>query len=109
MERVTIKRSASLLPLTPDTMISFRQEILVDMSALLQKAVKTQLHEKLPELTQEGRDMSYLTAFEALRMFRHITQDQHAHYSEREKTQLAEVEVDWCLDILGRLQNKAGE
>ncbi len=105
---MVMKKSASLLPLTPDTMIRFRQDILVDTSALLQKAVKQQLHEKLPELTQEGRDMSYLAAFEALRMFRHITQEQKAHYSEHEKTQLAEVEVEWCLDILGRLQNKVG-
>lgn len=89
-------------------MISFRQEILVDTSALLQKAVKKELHDKLPELTQEGRDMSYLAAFEALRMFRHITQEQSTQYSQHEKTQLAEVEVEWCLDILGRLQ-RAGK
>ncbi len=103
-----MKKSKSLLPLTPNTMVSFRQEIVVDTSALLQKAVKKQLHDKLPELTQEGRDMSYLAAFEALRMFRHITQEQNTHYSEHEKTQLAEVEVEWCLDILGRLQ-RAGK
>ncbi|NDE90796.1 MAG: hypothetical protein EB059_06610 [Alphaproteobacteria bacterium] len=104
-----MKKSASLLPLTPNTMINFRQEILIDTSLLLQKAVKKQLHDKLPELTQEGRDMSYLAAFEALRMFRHMTHDQQQHYSEHEKAQLAEVEVEWCLDILGRLQSKTGE
>lgn len=103
-----MEKSASLLPNTPNTMIGFRQEILVDTSALLQKAVKKQLGDKLPELTQEGRDMSYLAAFEALRMFRHITQEQKSQYSEHEKTQLAEVEVEWCLDILGRLQ-RAGK
>ena len=103
-----MKKSASLLPLTPDTMINFRQEILVDTSLLLQKAVKKQLHEKLPELTQEGRDMSYLAAFEALRTFRHLAHEQSAKYTEQEKTQLAEVEVEWCLDILGRLQ-RAGK
>jgi hypothetical protein len=99
-----MEKSASLLPLTPNTMISFKQEILVDTSLLLQKAVKKQLQDKLPELTQAGRDMSYLAAFEALRMFRHITHEQSAQYSEHEKNQLAEVEVEWCLDILGRLQ-----
>jgi hypothetical protein len=103
-----MEKSSSLLPLTPNTMISFKQEILVDTSLLLQKAVKKQLHDKLPELTQAGRDMSYLAAFEALRMFRHITHEQNAQYSEHEKSQLAEVEVEWCLDILGRLQ-RAGK
>lgn len=94
----------SLLPLTPDTMRSFHQEIVVDVSALLRKATKKELISKLPELSHEGREMSYMAAFEALRMFRHITHEKSEHYSESEKTQLAEIEVEWCLDILGRLQ-----
>jgi hypothetical protein len=102
------KTPNSLLPMTPDTMRSFTQEIVVDTSDLLRKAVQKQMITQLPELVNEGKDISYLAAFEALRMFRHITQEQKAQYSEAEKSQLAEVEVDWCLDILDRLQ-RAGK
>lgn len=100
--------SYSLLPLTPSSMVGFRQEILVDTPALLRTAVQKQMISKLPELVNEGKEVSYLAAFEALRMFRHITQDQVSQYSDAEKNQLAEVEVEWCLDILGRLQ-RAGK
>jgi hypothetical protein len=103
-----MKSCFSLLPLTPNTMRSFRQEILVDTSLLLQKAVEKQIHAKLPKLTHEGREMSYLAAFEALRMFRQMTNDQKGQYSQSQKTQLAEMEVEWCLDILGRL-HRTGE
>ncbi len=96
--------SNSLLPLTPDTMQSFRQEIVVDTSALLRSAVQKQMITQLPELVNEGRDISYLAAFEALRMFRNMTKEHRSNFSDMEKTQLAEVEVDWCLDILDRLQ-----
>jgi hypothetical protein len=104
-----VKMSSSLLPFTPDTMISFKQEIVVDTTALLQKAIKKQLGDKMPELTAAGRDMSYIAAFEALRMFRHMAHEQQNQMNDAEKTQLAEVEVEWCLDILGRLQSKISE
>ncbi len=94
----------SLLPSTPDTMRNFRQEIVVDTPELLKKVVEKQMITQLPELSNEGKDLSYLAAFEALRMFRHMTNEQKASYSDAEKMQLAEVEVDWCLDILDRLQ-----
>lgn len=102
--KMAMNFSYSLLPLTPSTMVGFKQEILVDTPALLRTAVQKQMITKLPELVNEGKEMSYLAAFEALRVFRHITQDQRASYNDAEKTQLAEVEVEWCLDILGRLQ-----
>jgi hypothetical protein len=85
-------------------MQSFRQEIVVDTSALLRSAVQKQMITQLPELVNEGRDISYLAAFEALRMFRNMTKEHRSNFSDMEKTQLAEVEVDWCLDILDRLQ-----
>ena len=89
-------------------MIGFRQEIVVDISALLRSVVKEKMITKLPELVNEGREISYLAAFEALRMFRHITQEQRTRFNDAEKSQLAEVEVDWCMDILDRLQ-RAGK
>lgn len=98
----------SLLPYTPDTLRGFRQEILVDTAALLQKAARKELVAKLPELTHEGRNMSYLAAFEALRVFRHLAAEQAPHYNDAQKAQLAEIEVEWCLDILGRLTADKG-
>ena len=94
----------SLLPFTPDTMRGFKQEIVVDLPAMMQGATKRELIKKLPELTQQGREMSYMAAFEALRMFRNMAEEQAANYNEQQKNQLAEFEVDWCLDILGRIQ-----
>jgi|ERR1043166_800589 hypothetical protein len=99
----------SLLPFTPDTMRSFQQEIVVDLPVLLQKATQKQLIAKLPDLTREGREMSYIAAFEALRMFRAMTREHQAQYSDAQKSQLAEIEVEWCLDIIGRLHDKVGE
>lgn len=99
----------SLLPFTPDTMRTFKQEILIDLPGLLQKATQKQLIAKLPDLTREGREMSYIAAFEALRMFRAMTREHQAQYSDMQKSQLAEIEVEWCLDIIGRLHDKVGE
>lgn len=93
----------SLLPLTPDTLRGFQQDILVDTALLLRGAVKKQLIHKLPELTAAGREMSYLAAFEALKLFRHLAAEQAARMTDLEKTQLAEIETEWCLDILGHL------
>jgi ribonuclease HI len=97
-------KQISLLPLTPNTMVKLHQDIVVDTALLLQKSVQKELKNKLPELTHEAREMSYMAAFEALRLFRHMAHENLAQYSDSEKTQLAEVEVEWCLDILGRLQ-----
>jgi len=94
----------SLLPLTPDTLRGFHQEIVVDLAALMRSATKQSLLKQLPRLNQEGRDVSYLAAFEALRLFRHLMQEKAHCYSEAEKTELAEFEVEWCLDILNRME-----
>lgn len=101
-------KQISLLPLTPNTMVSFKQEIVVDTGALLEKSVKKQIAVKLPQLSRDGQEMSYMAAFEALRLFREMAHKSSNQYSDSEKTQLAEVEVEWCLDILDRL-NRAGK
>jgi hypothetical protein len=98
----------NLLPYTPDIMRSFNQEIVVDIAALLRSGVKKQMIAKLPTLVNEGKELSYLAAFEALRNFRNVAQAQKTKLSDAEKNQLAQIEVDWCLDVLNRLQ-RAGK
>jgi hypothetical protein len=93
---------SSLLPATPDTMRDFRQEIMVDLAALTKNTLSRKIAEQLPKNT--GTRVSFVAAFEALRLFREITQKDAAHFSDAERTQLAEIEVEWCLDILGKLQ-----
>jgi hypothetical protein len=94
--------TTSLLPYTPDTMRDFRQEIVVDLSALTKSSLSRKIAEKLPK--DMGNKVSFVAAFEALRLFREITQKEADTYSDAERTQLAEIEVEWCLDILGKLQ-----
>jgi hypothetical protein len=103
-----MNKHISLLPYTPNTMAHFRQDIMVDTASLLHKALQKQLNDQLPALTQAGEEMSYLEAFEALRMFRQLSKEQENITSQEEKSHMAEVEVEWCLDILSRLQ-RAGK
>ncbi len=98
----------NLLPFTPDTMRGFKQEIVVDTPALLRAAVGKQMVEKLPELVSKSEELSYLDAYEALKSFRDATQASKDLFSDVEKEMAAEVEVEWCLDILGRL-SRAGK
>ncbi len=97
----------SLLPLTPDSMRGFRQEIVVDLAELTKATLGRRIARRLPEGMKE--EVSYVAAFEALRLFREITQDGAENYSEDEKTQLARIEVEWCLDILGQIQRSGSK
>jgi hypothetical protein len=92
----------SLLPFTPDTMRGFRQDIVVDMNKLTKSSIARKVAAQMP--TAMSSNVSFVAAFEALRLFREITREGMESYSDAEKTQLAEVEVEWCLDLLERLQ-----
>jgi hypothetical protein len=96
----------SLLPLTPDTMRDFHQEIVVDIPALTKKALHAKIAARLPKMVKEGA--SFSEAFEALRQFRTITREEAHTYTDAERTQLAELEVEWCMDLLGRLPTDGG-
>jgi hypothetical protein len=90
----------SLLPYTPDTMRGFQQDIVVDLNALTKISIARKVAAQMPAAM--STNVSFVAAFEALRLFREITRQGMEGYSE--KSQLAEVEVEWCLDLLERLQ-----
>jgi hypothetical protein len=92
----------SLLPFTPDTMRDFQQDIMVDLNALTKISIARKVAAQMPAAM--SMNVSFVAAFEALRLFREITRQGMEGYSDAEKSQLAEVEVEWCLDLLERLQ-----